>query len=110
MTNALRWRDEIHARGGFSEPTGNGRRAMIDPADIGAVAAQILLSPGHEGETYQLTGPEALTAAQYAQALSAATGKEIRHFDIPRTATPTSSGAWGSPKPPSARSSASTAW
>jgi uncharacterized protein YbjT (DUF2867 family) len=86
MTNAFRWRDEIRARGTFSEPTGAGRRAMIDPADIGAVAATVLTSTGHEGHTYELTGPEALTGEEYAQRLSSATGKEIHHCDIPESA------------------------
>jgi uncharacterized protein YbjT (DUF2867 family) len=82
MTNSLRWRDEIRARGTFSEPTGTGRRAMVDPADIGAVAARVLTSSGHEGRIYTLTGPESLAAADYARAQAAATGREIRHTDI----------------------------
>lgn len=82
MSNALRWRDEIRTGGTFSEPTGTGRRAMVDPADIGAVAAKVLTSPGHEGKIYTLTGPEPLSAADYARELSSATGREITHTDI----------------------------
>lgn len=83
MTNTLRWRDSIAATGTFEEPTGTGTQAMIDPADIGAVAARVLTTPGHEGRVYELTGPASLTSAQYAEKLSTALGREVRHVDVP---------------------------
>lgn len=83
MTNALRWCDTIRSSGAFYEPTGTGRQAMIDPEDIGAVAAKVLTSPGHEGKTYELTGPVALSSDDYAAKLAAAAGRPIRHVDIP---------------------------
>lgn len=86
MTNALRWRDTIRSSGAFYEPTGTGRQAMIDPEDIGAVAAKVLTTPGHEGMTYELTGPEALSSDDYAAKLAAAVGRPIRHVDIPADA------------------------
>lgn len=82
MTNALRWAEEARARGVIQEPSGSGRRAMIDPRDIGAVAAAVLTSEGHEDKTYALTGPESLTSAEYAQRLSASVGRPIVHEDI----------------------------
>jgi uncharacterized protein YbjT (DUF2867 family) len=82
MSNALRWRDSIAETGTFDEPSGDGRQAMIHPADIGAVAAKALTTPGHEGVVYELTGPEALSSAQYAQKLSAAIGRPVRHVDV----------------------------
>ncbi len=33
---------------------------MVDPRDVGAAAAAVLTSPGHEGKTYAQTGPEAI--------------------------------------------------
>ncbi len=82
MTNTLRWRHSIAATGTFEEPSGDGRQAMIHPADIGSVAAHVLTTPGHEARTYELTGPEALTSAEYAAKLSAALGREVRHVNI----------------------------
>lgn len=82
MSNALRWARSITATGAFEEPTGEGRQAMIHPADIGAVAAVALTTPGHEGRTYDLTGPESLTSAQYAHTLSVVLGRPVRHADI----------------------------
>jgi uncharacterized protein YbjT (DUF2867 family) len=83
MANAVMWRDTIKAQGVFYEPTGTGAHAMIHPSDIGEVAAEVLATPGHEGQIYELTGPEAITSADCAAALSAVLGTEVRHVDIP---------------------------
>jgi len=83
MANALMWRDTIRAQGVFYEPTGSGRHAMIDTADIGDVAAEVLATEGHDGRTYELTGPEAIGSADCARILSVASGTAIRHVDIP---------------------------
>jgi uncharacterized protein YbjT (DUF2867 family) len=82
-TNALSWADSILSSGAFYQPTGDGRWAAIDPVDIGAVAVQALTGQGHAGKGYTLTGPEALSAAQYAQKISAAIGKPVTFVDVP---------------------------
>jgi uncharacterized protein YbjT (DUF2867 family) len=56
---------------------------MIDPRDVGAAAAVVLTSEGHDGATYVLTGSEAVTYAQVASELSAATGREVEFVGIP---------------------------
>jgi uncharacterized protein YbjT (DUF2867 family) len=53
-------------------PAGGARIAMIDPRDVGAAAAAVLDSAGHDGRTHVVTGPEAITYAQAAAELSAA--------------------------------------
>ena len=83
MANAMMWRDTILAEGVVYEPTGAGRHAMVHPADVGEVAAEVLCSPGHEGRIYELTGPEPVSTADCAAALSAVTGRDIHHVDIP---------------------------
>jgi len=83
MTNSLQWADSIRSSGAFYQPTGDGGWAAIDPADIGAVAVRTLTSPGHEGKAYAMTGPEALSASQYAQKISAAIGKPVAFVDVP---------------------------
>ena len=83
MANVMMGRDAIVAQGAFYEPTGTGRHALIHPADVGDVAAEVLASDGHAGKTYELTGPEAISSADCAAALSAALGREIRHVDVP---------------------------
>ena len=83
MSNALGWAETIKSEGAFYQPTGTGRWAAIDPADIAAVAVKTLTTPGHEGKAYTLTGPESLSGAQYAAKLSSVLGRPVKFVDIP---------------------------
>lgn len=83
MANAMMWRDTVVGEGVIYEPTGTGRHALVHPADVGDVAAEVLASDAHAGQTYELTGPEAISSADCAAALWAALGREIRHVDVP---------------------------
>jgi uncharacterized protein YbjT (DUF2867 family) len=78
MSNALRWRDQLQAGDVVVEPFADVAVAVIDPADIGAVAASALLDPAHEGRSYVLSGPEALTPADRARILGAVLGRALR--------------------------------
>jgi uncharacterized protein YbjT (DUF2867 family) len=62
-----RQRDQIE-RGRFVLPTGDGRIAWIDPADIAAVAVAALTRDDALGALH-LTGPDALSGADVAQRL-----------------------------------------
>jgi uncharacterized protein YbjT (DUF2867 family) len=64
-------------------PMENATIASIDISDIADVAAHVLTSAGHDGKTYRLTGPEALTMTEVADKLSSATGKPIRYVNVP---------------------------
>jgi uncharacterized protein YbjT (DUF2867 family) len=83
MSNLLAAAAQVAAEGRLYAPAGQARVAMIDPRDVAASAAALLSSPGHEGRTYLVTGPEAITFAQVSAALSAATGRGIEFTDIP---------------------------
>jgi uncharacterized protein YbjT (DUF2867 family) len=88
VTNVLQWADAIAATGTMWAPAGEGRVSFVDPRDIAEVAATVLMSDGGtRGLTYQLTGPEAVTYSQLAQALSAASGSPIRYVDVPAATT-----------------------
>ncbi|GGE96078.1 SDR family oxidoreductase [Hymenobacter cavernae] len=65
-------------------PLGEGRVSYIDVRDIAAVAATILTSDlgQHQGKTYTLTGPAALTVQQVADAIGQAVGRPIMYADI----------------------------
>jgi uncharacterized protein YbjT (DUF2867 family) len=82
MSNALMWSGMIRDHGAFYASTGNGRSAMIHPHDIAAAAAAVLTRSGHDHQHYPLTGPEALTRAELADALTWAVGKPIRYVEI----------------------------
>ena len=63
-------------------PAGDGRVASVSHDDIADVATAVLLDERprrHDGATYDLTGPEALTFADVASTLSRVTGREIAY-------------------------------
>jgi uncharacterized protein YbjT (DUF2867 family) len=78
MSNALRWRDQLRAGDVVREPFADVAVAMVDPADIAAVAATALLADGHEGRIHVLSGPQALTPADRLGILGAALGRDLR--------------------------------
>jgi uncharacterized protein YbjT (DUF2867 family) len=87
----------IRAEGRFYAPMRDGRIPMIDTADIGEVAARCLTSAGHEGKTYDLTGPAALSHAEAAAVLSNVLGRTITYVDVPSGAAAESMRSHGMP-------------
>ncbi|MGW1741656.1 NAD(P)H-binding protein [Nocardia sp. NPDC001965] len=77
MTNALEWAPVIRAGGAVDDPTGPGRYAPVDPADIAAVAAVVLTQDSHEGKEYCLTGEQMFTIAEQVAVIGAAIGRDI---------------------------------
>jgi uncharacterized protein YbjT (DUF2867 family) len=76
----------IRGEGAVYQSLGEARMAIIDTRDIAEVAIKVLTSEGHEGKTYDLTGPEALTYAEAAEKLGAAIGRPVRYVDVPAAA------------------------
>jgi uncharacterized protein YbjT (DUF2867 family) len=76
----------IAARQAIMLPMGDQRIASIDALDIAEVSAGILTSAGHAGNTYPITGPQALTITEVAAALSTVTGKTIRYANATQQA------------------------
>jgi uncharacterized protein YbjT (DUF2867 family) len=79
MQNLLSSAARIKEAGAFSLPMGNGKTAMADARDIGAVTAEALAGKGHEGQSYEITGPELLTFAEVADRFSEVLGKKITY-------------------------------
>ena len=73
----------IRAQGVFYLPLKNAAQSMVDIRDISAVAAKVFTTSGHEGKTYVITGPEALTFHQVAEKLSSVLGRNIQYVDVP---------------------------
>lgn len=71
------------AQGWFGAPIGAAAISAIDTRDIAASAAAVLTSQRYSGQTHTLTGPRAVTHDEIAQALTAATGREIVFRDVP---------------------------
>lgn len=97
MTNARWWAATIRASGAVYAPTGEGQVGFIDPEDIGAVAARVLTTPGHDRAIYRLTGPEALSTADVAACIAAAIGSPVTHVDVSEDAFRTSAREAGMP-------------
>lgn len=76
----------IKHEGKFYLPAGEGKVNYIDTRDIAAVAVEALISEGHEGEIYDLTGPEALSHSEIAAILSEETMRAITFVDVPAAA------------------------
>lgn len=68
--------------GKIALPMKNARVNMVDCRDIAAVAVAALTHEGHTGQTYQITGPEALTFGEVASKLSAVLEKPITYIPI----------------------------
>jgi len=83
MSNLLAAADSIRGAGKLLAPADGARIAMIDPRDVGAVAATVLTEDRHDGRTYALTGAEALTYAEVADALSTVAGRRVEFVDVP---------------------------
>jgi uncharacterized protein YbjT (DUF2867 family) len=82
MQNLLGQARQIAATGGIYQPVGDARASFVDVRDIAAVAARTLTEEGHEGQTYTLTGPEALSYQDVAAKLSEATGRTVNYVPV----------------------------
>jgi uncharacterized protein YbjT (DUF2867 family) len=78
MTNTLQWVPQLRAGDVVRAPFPHVRVATIDPYDVAAVATQALLSDGHEGHAYRLSGPESLLPGDRVRVLAAVLGRELR--------------------------------
>jgi uncharacterized protein YbjT (DUF2867 family) len=77
MTNTFEWLPTIAEASFVIDAVGPGRLAPVDPADIAAVAAHVLTTPGHEGKAYAPTGGESFTIAEQVHILAAAIGRPL---------------------------------
>ena len=59
--------------------TATGRASLVDARDVAAVAATVLTQQGHEGRTYDVTGPQALSNPEVAAIISRVTGRRLRY-------------------------------
>jgi len=71
----------VHA-GHLTLPNADALEPFIDIDDIAEVAADALTDSRHDGEVYEVTGPELLTFADVVGKLSEATGRRIDYTPI----------------------------
>ncbi|GLW90502.1 SDR family oxidoreductase [Actinokineospora globicatena] len=85
--------------GNFLGAYGDARVSYIDCDDIAASAAAALTGDIEPGQTFVLTGPEALTHNEIAAKLSAVVGRDIRYIDLPPAEFADRLTAAGAPEP-----------
>ena len=78
LVPAMAWDD-----GTIRGPAGTGRVAWVARADVAEAAARVLTTEGHEGRTFDLTGPAALTMAETAAVLADVRGTPASY--VPET-------------------------
>jgi uncharacterized protein YbjT (DUF2867 family) len=83
MANLLGSAEAVRYTGKLFVPAGDAGISMIHPHDVAAAASAALIEDGHDGESYTLTGPEAITFEGVAERLSEATGREIEYLNVP---------------------------
>ncbi|MFH8468819.1 SDR family oxidoreductase [Streptomyces sp. NPDC017991] len=69
--------------GAVVQAAGAGRISAASRADYAAAAVAVLTGEGHENKTYELGGDTAFSFAEYAAAVSQASGKEIAYNSVP---------------------------
>jgi uncharacterized protein YbjT (DUF2867 family) len=76
----------VRAQGAFYGAMGNARTSYLDIRDIALVAAKALRGGEHDGKTYELNGPEALTCTEVAEKISRHARVPVRYVDLPPAA------------------------
>jgi uncharacterized protein YbjT (DUF2867 family) len=80
----LRYAAMVQEESALLLPAGEARVSHVDARDVAAVAAHVLSKPDpHEGRSYDVTGPAAVSYAEVAEAIGAVAGREVRYVDTP---------------------------
>ena len=83
MDDLLGAAEEIQRTGELRAAAGHGRAGFIAAADVALAAAHVLTTDGHDGDTYVVTGPEALGYAQIAARFDEVFGRRVEYADLP---------------------------
>jgi uncharacterized protein YbjT (DUF2867 family) len=81
----------------FYLPLGDARQSTVDVRDLAEATAHILTAPGHEGNSYDLTGPESLGFADVAEILGDVVGARVEYVPVPVEAAEAAMRAAGMP-------------
>ncbi len=68
--------------GRWTTNIGNGAHAFVSRRDCAAAAAGALTSEGHAGRSYEITGPELISAADYAGLLEEFGGRPVECLQV----------------------------
>jgi uncharacterized protein YbjT (DUF2867 family) len=82
MQNLLWSARTIREQSAIFLPLRDARLSLVDVRDLASVAVRVLTEAGHEGKTYILTGPEALSVEEMAAAIGKVIGKPLQYVDV----------------------------
>lgn len=85
------------ADGVIRGPAGTGRVAPVLRDDVADALLAMVTEPGHEGATYELTGPQSLTLAEVAAELARSGGSEVTFQDETLEEAQASRASYGAP-------------
>ncbi len=72
----------IRTQNAFYAALNDAKISYIDVNDIGEVIAKTLTTSGHDGKTYELNGPDAVSSADLAARISRLVGHEVRYVNL----------------------------
>jgi uncharacterized protein YbjT (DUF2867 family) len=98
MQNTLMAAPTIASDGAIYWDVKDGKLAMIDVRDIVDVALAVLTGSGHEGKSYTLTGPEAISFHDVADTFSRVLGTHVEYVNVPGEASLASMVGMGFPE------------
>jgi uncharacterized protein YbjT (DUF2867 family) len=78
MSNTLRWLPQLREGDEIRDAFGDVAVAMIDPADLAAIAVKALTTTELNEQSLRLSGPEAIYPSDRVRILSAALNRELR--------------------------------
>lgn len=81
-SNFLQYRDLINANEPIPNMLGPAKQAVVDPRDVAEVAAATLVDDTHNGQRYDLTGPELLTFEDQAAILERVLNRQVKTVTV----------------------------
>ncbi len=82
MQNMFMSAATIQSEGKIYAPMQNGKVSFVDARDIASVAVAALTEERHDGETYDITGGQALSHADLAGVFSEVLGREVTYVAV----------------------------
>lgn len=85
MAATLAWRPDILSSGVVRHPYGQAAYPHVHEADVGAVAAAVMVSRAHAREKLTITGPESITPVEQVLSLGTALGRRLEFEELSPT-------------------------
>jgi uncharacterized protein YbjT (DUF2867 family) len=86
MQNTMMAAQTIASDGVIYWDMDDGKLGMIDVRDVADAAFAVLTGSGHEGKSYILTGPQAISFHDVAATFSKVLGRDVKYVEVPHEA------------------------